>query len=104
MTADLAAYTTLVEPPAGLDPHAHTRVHLHGLVLDLPPAGTPLAPRIELRPMPATPPPSPHPGPVQTPAGAGSALSVAGRAPGAPDAGPVPAGPVRSRSAPPAGR
>ena len=62
MTADAAAYTTLVEPPAGLDPHAHTRVHLDGLVLDLPPAGTPLAPRIELRPMRTTPPPFPPPG------------------------------------------
>ena len=62
MSADMAAYTTIVEPPAGLDPHAHTRVHLGGLVLDLPPTGTPLAPRIELRPMPAGPPPLPHPG------------------------------------------
>jgi hypothetical protein len=69
MTADMAAYTTLVEPPAGLDPHVHTRVLLGGRVVDLPPAGTPLAPRIELRPMPATPPPfppppSPRPGPA----------------------------------------
>ena len=56
MTADMAAYTTLVEPLAGLDPHVHTRVLLGGRVVDLPPAGTPLAPRIEVRPMPATPP------------------------------------------------
>ena len=47
--------------PAGLDPHAHTRVHLGRAVLDLPPAGTPLAPTVQLRPMPATPPPLPHP-------------------------------------------
>ena len=72
MTADLAAYTTLVEPPAGLDPHAHTRVHLHGLVLDLPPVGTPLTSGVELRPMPATPPPFPHPGRARTSPGTDS--------------------------------
>jgi hypothetical protein len=61
MTADTAACTTLVEPPAGLDPGVHTRVLLGGRVVDLPPAGTPPAPRIELRPMPGTPPPFPPP-------------------------------------------
>ena len=63
-TADLTAYTTLIDPPAGLDPHAHTRVHLGDGVLDLPPAGTPLAPTLRVRPLPPTPPPPSHPGPA----------------------------------------
>ena len=57
MSADIAGHTTLIEPPEGLDPDGHTRVHLGGLHLDLPPAGTPLAPAVRVRPMPATPPP-----------------------------------------------
>lgn len=51
MTADLAAHTTLIDPPPGLDPHTPTRVHVGEEVVDLPPAGTP-------------PPPPVHPGPV----------------------------------------
>ncbi|WP_164703106.1 hypothetical protein, partial [Modestobacter sp. KNN46-3] len=31
MTADLASHTTLIEPPAGLDPHTPTRVRVVGL-------------------------------------------------------------------------
>jgi len=40
MTADLAAYTSLIEPPAGLAPGAPTRVRIGDRVLDLLPSGT----------------------------------------------------------------
>ncbi|WP_222193703.1 hypothetical protein [Modestobacter italicus] len=51
MTADLAPHTTVIEPPAGLDPTTPTRVRIGELVLDLPPAGgpppEPRPPRVE---------------------------------------------------------
>jgi hypothetical protein len=53
MTADLASHTTLIEPPAGLDPHTPTRVRVGEQTVELPPAGAPLPP-----PRPATPQPS----------------------------------------------
>ncbi|MCZ2824999.1 MULTISPECIES: hypothetical protein [unclassified Modestobacter] len=37
MTADLASHTTLIEPPAGLDPHTRTRVHVGEQTVELPP-------------------------------------------------------------------
>ena len=57
MSADLAAHTTLIEPPAGLDPRARTAVHLGDQLLELPPAGTPLSLRVPLRPGRPGPPP-----------------------------------------------
>lgn len=56
MTADLAAHTTLIDPPAGLDPHTSTRVQVGGQVVELPPAGTRLPPTPQVRPAPSQPP------------------------------------------------
>ncbi|MCZ2814551.1 hypothetical protein [Modestobacter sp. VKM Ac-2984] len=65
MTADLASHTTVIEPPAGLDPHTPTRVHVGEQVVELPPAGTPLPPPVQLRSGPSPQPPSPHSGPPE---------------------------------------
>ena len=43
MSADLAACTTVIEPPAGLDPLVPTRVRVGDVVLELPAAGPPFA-------------------------------------------------------------
>lgn len=39
VTADLAPYVTVVEPPSGLDPHRRAVVRIHGRDHDLPPLG-----------------------------------------------------------------
>lgn len=49
-TADVAPYTTLIEPPAGLVPHSTARVHVGEQVVELAPAGTPLPPPIQFQP------------------------------------------------------
>ena len=43
-TADLAACTALIEPPAGLDPGTPTRVHVGEHVVALPAAEPPVQP------------------------------------------------------------
>ncbi|MCZ2837528.1 hypothetical protein [Modestobacter sp. VKM Ac-2985] len=65
MTADLASYTTLIEPPTGLDLHSTTRVHVGDQVVELLPAGTPPPPPIPLLSGPSPRPPSPHSGPPE---------------------------------------
>ncbi|MCZ2820128.1 hypothetical protein O2V63_07300 [Modestobacter sp. VKM Ac-2977] len=60
MTNDVAAYTTLIEPPAGLAPSTPTRVHVGDEVVELPPAGTPPPPPIQLLPASARPPQPPE--------------------------------------------
>jgi hypothetical protein len=35
---DLAGYVTVIETPAGINPRARTKVHLHGQEYDLPSA------------------------------------------------------------------
>ena len=55
-TNDMAAYTALIEPPAGLAPSTPTRVHVGDEVVELLPVGTPLPPPIPLWPARARPP------------------------------------------------
>ena len=49
MSLDLGAYTTLLEPPTGLDPCSPTRVHVGEQVGELS-AAAPLPPPVHLRP------------------------------------------------------
>ena len=62
VSADLAAYVTVIETPAGLDPHGWTGLRIHGRDHDLPPVGAARPPRLTLRPAGRNPVAGPDPG------------------------------------------
>ncbi|MGY2076697.1 hypothetical protein [Blastococcus sp. SYSU DS0828] len=62
MSADLAAHVTVIETPAGLDPHDWTVLRIHGRDHDLPPVGAAPPPRLTLRPAGPNPVAGPDPG------------------------------------------